>query len=231
MKRSSRKRLHPGAAINYPGDTVHDRVARALASASCIPRKEFFESWSFVNRIRRHIDADVVWDLCAGHGLVAFLLALLEPQLRVVRAIDKRKPLSFERMRVVLAPLDEARVAKVSFEEVSLGKLEPPRDRVFLTAVHACGRRTDEAIEIALAARSSIAVLPCCHDVSEVEVPEAIRQRWSKKEAVDIARIYKLHAAGWRTLSRKVDEDVTQAADAIIALAPLPGQPLPPSSS
>lgn len=220
MKRSSRKRLHPGSAKNFPADTVHDRVARALAAASCVPRKEFFESWSFVHRIRRHLDAPVVWDLCAGHGLVAFLLALLEPDLVSVRAIDKRKPLSFERVRAALAPLGEARIAKVVYDERALEALDAPREKVFLTAVHACGRRTDRAIELALAGHCSIAVLPCCHDASDVTIPAAVLQRWSKREAVDLARIFKLHQAGWRTSSKRVDDDVTTCADAIIAVAP-----------
>ena len=222
MIRSSRKRLHPGSAKNFPADNVHDRIARALCEAYCLPRKEFFESWSFVNRVRRRLDSTVVWDLCAGHGLVSFLLALLEPQLTSVRAIDLRKPLSFERIRAALAPLGEERIAKVVFEESALEDVEPPREPVFMTAVHACGRRSDRAIELALASRSSIALLPCCQDVSAIEIPDAVLQRWSKRESVDVARIFTLHRAGYRTVSAKVDDDVTQCADAIIGLAPRP---------
>jgi hypothetical protein len=220
VNRGSRKRLHPGSAKNFPADTVHDRIARALCEAYCLPRKEFFESWSFVNRIRRRIDATVVWDLCAGHGLVSFLLALLEPQLTSLKAIDMRKPLSFERIRAALAPLDEERVAKVVFEERALEDLEPPRERVFMTAVHACGRRSDRAIELAIASHSSIALLPCCQDVAAIEIPDAVLQRWSKRDSVDMARIFTLHRAGYRTVSSKVDDDVTHCADAIIGLAP-----------
>lgn len=219
MRRSSRKRLHPGAAVNFPADTVHDRIARALCEGSCLPRKELFESWSFVNRIRRRIDAPVVWDLCAGHGLVAFLLALLEPGLTHIRAIDRRKPLSFDRIRAALAPLDEARIAKVVFEERDLRSVDAPREKVFMTAVHACGRRTDDAIDLALAGHCSIALLPCCH-ATDKAIPEAVMTRFEKKDAVDLARIFRLHHAGWRTIAAKVDEDVTMCADAIIAIAP-----------
>lgn len=219
MRRSSRKRLHGGAAINFPADTVHDRVARALCAANALPRKELFESWSFVHRIRRRLDATVVWDLCAGHGLVGFLLALLEPQLTLVRAIDMRKPLSFERIRGALAPLDEARIAKVTFVESKLEDVAPPRERVFMTAVHACGRRTDRAIDLALASRSSIALLPCCH-ASDVPMPEALLQRWNKREAVDLSNIFRLHHAGYRVIGGKIDDDITTCADAIIGIAP-----------
>ena len=219
MNRSSRKRLHPGAAINFPADNLHDRVARALCEGSCLPRKELFESWSFVNRIRRRIDAPVVWDLCAGHGLVAFLLALLEPELTSIRAIDRRKPLSFDRIKAALAPLDEARIAKVVFDERELRDLDAPRQRVFMTAVHACGRRSDDAIDLALASHSSIALLPCCH-ATDKSIPEAVKTRFSKKDAVDLARIFRLHQAGWRTVAGKVDDDITSCADAIIAIAP-----------
>ena len=219
MKRNSRKWLHPGAAIHYPADTVHDRVARALCEGSCLPRKELFESWSFVNRIRRRIDAPVVWDLCAGHGLVAFLLALLEPGLTSVRAIDRRKPLSFDRIRAALAPLDEERIAKVVFDERDVRDLDAPRERVFMTAVHACGRRSDDAIDLALASHSSIVLLPCCH-ASDKPIPEAVMTRWPKKDAVDLARIFRLHQAGWRVVAGKIEDDITECAQAIIAIAP-----------
>lgn len=199
---------------------MRDRVARAVCEARCLARRELFESWSFVDKVRRHLDAPAVWDLGAGHGLVAMLLAILEPGLREVRAIDRRKPESFEKLRAALAAVWGERLAKVVYEVRRLDRLEPPGERVFVTAVHACGRRTDEAIDLALAARSSVALLPCCHDASIHALPGALLGRWSKRDAVDLTRIFRLDAAGYRTLSRRVDDGVTACADAIIGIAP-----------
>ncbi len=220
MNRASRSRLHPGLVPHFPSSNLFDRVARSLCLASCIPRRELFESWAFVQRVRRHLDATIVWDLCAGHGLVSLILALLEPDLERIRAVDRRRPASFEKARAALGAIDPARVAKVSFDEVPLEDLAPPESRVFVVAVHACGRRTDRAIDLALASSSSIALLPCCQDVSDIDTPGAVRGRWSKRDAVDLARIFRLDRAGYRTLSRRVAEDVTTCADAIIGLAP-----------
>ena len=224
MNRSSRSRLHPGCAPLFPSENLHDRVARAVCEARCLARKELFESWSFVARVRRFLDAPVVWDLGAGHGLVAMLLAILEPDLREVRCVDRRKPESFEKLRAALEGVAGGRLAKVVYDERRLDRLEPAHERIFVTAVHACGRRTDEAIDVALAARSSVALLPCCHDASIHVLPGALVGRWSKRDAVDLTRIFRLDAAGYRTLSRRVDDDVTACADAIIGLAP----PAPP---
>lgn len=220
MKRSSRNRLTPGQARHFPGDGLYERIARALCATGCVPRKEFFESWSFVHRVRRHVDAPEVWDLCAGHGLVSLFLALLEPDLERVVAVDRRQPASHAKVRAALEAIDASRVAKVRYEERKLEDLGALPERVFVVAVHACGHRTDRAIDLAIASRSSVAVLPCCHDVARVEVPNAVLARWSKRDAVDLARIFRLHAAGYRTYARRVEDDVTSCADAILGLAP-----------
>lgn len=231
MKRSSRSRLHPGLAFHFPSENVHDRIGRAVCEARCLARKEFFESWSFVHRVRRHLDAPVVWDLCSGHGLVAFLLALLEPGVEKVRCVDRRRPRNHDRLRAALSTIDAGRVAKVVFDEMEVEDLEPPSERVFVTAVHACGRRTDRAIDLALAARASIAALPCCHEsaylIERGELPEALLARISKRDAVDAARMFKLARAGYDVRSRKVDDDVTAQADLILGLAPATSRPAP----
>jgi Methyltransferase domain len=224
VKHSSRSRLHPGQAFRFPEETLHDRVARALCEARCLPRKEFYESWSFVGRVRRHLDAPVLWDLCAGHGLVGFLFALLEPDLVRVRCVDRKRPLSFERLRTVLAPISPERIEKVTYEERSLERLDAPTEPTYLVAVHACGRRTDLALDLALAARASVAVLPCCHDASysieRGDLPPALLARLEKHVAVDAARIMKLARAGYQVLSRKIDDESTACAEAILGKAP-----------
>ncbi|HVY60468.1 MAG TPA: methyltransferase [Planctomycetota bacterium] len=191
-----------------------------MCDARCLARRELFESWSFVAKVRPHLDAPAVWDLGAGHGLVAMLLAILEPDLREVRAVDRRKPPSFDKLRAALDPIAPDRLARVVYDERRLDALEPPPERVFVTAVHACGRRTDEAIDLALAARSSVALLPCCHDASVHAFPGALAGRWSKRDAVDLARIFRLDAAGYRTYSRRIEDGLTHCADAIIGVAP-----------
>ena len=204
-----------------------------MCGARCLARKEFFESWSFVQRVRGHLDAPVVWDLCSGHGLVAFLLAILEPDLERIRCVDKRRPLNHDRLRAAFEPLWPSRIAKVVYDEATVESLAPPTEKVFVTAVHACGRRTDRALDLALAAKVSIAVLPCCHDssflVDSGELPAALLARIPKRDAVDAARMFKLARAGYQVRSRKVDDDVTSYADLILGLArPVQGPPPPP---
>ena len=63
-------------------------------------------------------------------------------------------------------------------------------------------------------------MLPCCQDVSAVSIPPAVLQRWSKRDAVDLSRMFRLHNAGYKTIGRRVDDESTQCADAIIGIAP-----------
>ena len=62
--------------------------------------------------------------------------------------------------------------------------------------------------KLALAGHSSIALLPCCH-ATDKQVPEAVMTRWPKKDAVDLARIFRLHQAGWRVIAGKIEDDIT----------------------
>ena len=49
----SRSRLTPRDLPRFEGATLFDRVARAVCRASCLPRKELYESWEVARRVRR----------------------------------------------------------------------------------------------------------------------------------------------------------------------------------
>ena len=50
---SSRGRLTDKDLGRFPGDTLFDRLGRAVCHAGCLPRKELFEAWEVARRVRR----------------------------------------------------------------------------------------------------------------------------------------------------------------------------------
>ena len=88
---SSRRRLSPRSLPDFAGETLFDAVGRVVCEADCLPRKELFESWAVASRVRRRVRGRPILDLAAGHGLVAWLLLLLDPTAPGARCVDRRR--------------------------------------------------------------------------------------------------------------------------------------------
>jgi len=78
FSRSSRGRLTDRDLARFPGETLVDRVGRAVCHAGCLPRKELYEAWETARRVRRLFRGGRVVDLAAGHGLLAQLMLILD---------------------------------------------------------------------------------------------------------------------------------------------------------
>ena len=78
---SSRGRLTHHDLGRFPGDTLFDRLGRALCAAECLPRKELFEAWEMARRVRRLCRGGRIVDIGAGHGLLAHVLLILDLSL------------------------------------------------------------------------------------------------------------------------------------------------------
>lgn len=159
---SSRSRLTPHDAARFPEATLFHRIARVVCAAGCLPRKELFESWEVARRTRRRLRGGRVVDLACGHGLVAWLMLILDDTSPRALAVDPHLPPSAARLADALAaewPRLRGRVELLPrpLEEVPLA----PGDLV--VSAHACGPLTDLVLQRALAARAAVSVLPCCH--------------------------------------------------------------------
>src|SRR4051812_21905257 len=75
---SSKGRLTVHDLARFPGDSLFDRLARAVCDAGCLPRKELYEAWETARRIRRIFRGGRIVDLAAGHGLLAHVLMMLD---------------------------------------------------------------------------------------------------------------------------------------------------------
>ena len=121
MDRSSRNRLTEKLLPRFAGDTLFDRIARAVCRAGCLPRKELYEAWEVARRVRRRFRGGRVIDLACGHGLLAQILLLLDDSSPTALAVDRSLPVSAGRLAVALAETWPRLVGRIDLVE---GELE-----------------------------------------------------------------------------------------------------------
>lgn len=205
--RSSRKKLRPTAVRHYPGDGLFDRIARAVCEADAVPRKELYESWEVARRARRRLRGRRIVDLACGHGLLAHLAAIVNPEAEEAVALDRKLPPSAERIAASMAatwPFLAGRVRNVS---AKLESFELRSDDIVLSA-HACGRLTDRILERAVDAGAGVAVLPCCSDHSVLD--SGGLEGWMEADlAIDAVRALRLRDSGYETWTQTIPGDIT----------------------
>jgi SAM-dependent methyltransferase len=207
MDRASRNRLNERHLPLFSGNTLFDRIARVVCMAGCLPRKELYEAWETARRVRRRFRGGRVVDLACGHGLLASLLLLLDDSSPEALAVDRHVPPSAAALTSVLEEAWPRLCRRVRFEQGDIGQvLLAPDDLV--VSVHACGNLTDLVLEMAVAARARVAVLPCCHNLDDGD--------WGGLDgwldgplALDATRAAWLRAQGYRVYTQTIPADIT----------------------
>lgn len=207
LVRSSRATLGLNARDKIVGDTLFARIARTVCEASCLPRKELFESWEVARRVRRHMRGGPVVELAAGHGLLSAILILLDDTTPWARCVDPREPLSHRRVINVLEARWPRIEGRVRYERARLEEVEVPPEAL-LISVHACGVLTDGVLDKAIEARCRLAVLPCCHAMDHCD--SSGMEAWMDGPmAVDATRVARLRAAGFTVRCATIPADIT----------------------
>ena len=207
MDRSSRNRLNERHIPCFAGDTLFDRVARAVCRAGCLPRKELYEAWEVARRVRRRFRGGRVVDLACGHGLLAYALLLLDDGSPDALAVDRHIPDSARPLASFLEEAWPRLQGRVRFEQGSIEDVTLQRDDL-IVSVHACGGLTDLVLEKAMAAGARIAVLPCCHDLDNGDGGGL--QGWLDGSlAIDVTRAARLRAHGYRVHTQTIPADIT----------------------
>ncbi len=214
----SRRTLDLRSIGRFPSQGLADRLARELARERAVPLKELFESFEFFARVRKRVRARVVADLCAGHGLTGVLFALFEREVERVVLVDRRVPKSFERvLRAALAvgPWVEE---KVVYRQAPLSAApELVGEGTSIVAVHACGTRTDRALDLAVSVRGALAVMPCCYPDARCPAPAALVARLGTPLAFDVDRTYRLERAGYRVRWDDIPAEITPMGRILVA--------------
>jgi SAM-dependent methyltransferase len=207
MDRSSRNRLNERHLPLFAGDSLFDRIARVVCRAGCLPRKELYEAWEVARRVHRRFRGGRVVDLASGHGLLAQILLLLDPDIPEAIAVDRRIPENAALLAAELRSEWPRLAGRVSFLEKDLEQLPLLPDDI-VVSVHACGGLTDQVLERAMAARCKVAVLPCCHDLRSAD--DGGLAGWVDGPlAVDLTRAALLRSRGYKVYTQTIPGDIT----------------------
>jgi hypothetical protein len=212
---SSRARLGPYDLARFTEPTLFHEIARTLCVEACLPRKELFESWEVARRVRRRLRGRRVVDLACGHGLVAQIMLLLDPELESALAVDRRIPASAAKVMAAMAKRWPRLEGKTTIVEARLASVELlPED--LAVSCHACGVLTDRVLDHAIAAHVPVAVLPCCQ--SEAHCDAGSLDGWIDFSlAVDVTRVARLRANGYRVYTQTIPIEMTAKNRLLIA--------------
>ncbi len=215
----SRSRLTLRDAPRFEGETLFSKIGRAVCEAECLPRKELYEAWEVARRVRRRFRGGRVLDLAAGHGLLGYLLLLLDDTSPEALAVDPKTPPSAAALAEAMErawPRLRGRVLRCAERIDDVGV----RESDLLVSVHACGALTDRVLDLAITHRTRVAVLPCCHDVRASDT--AGLSGWLEGPlAVDVARAARLRAAGLVVHTQTIPAEITPQNRLLL------GEPLP----
>src|SRR6185295_9047988 len=164
----SRGRLTDRDLDRFPDDTLFHRLARAVCRAGCLPRKELYEAWQVARRARRLFRGGRIVDLCAGHGLLAHAMLLLDDSSSTALVVDTTLPPSAAKVHQVLIEVWPRLAGRIAFLASGVDDAEVSGTDIVVSS-HACGRLTDVVLDRAVRARARVAVLPCCHDLMKCD--------------------------------------------------------------
>jgi len=204
---SSKGRLTVRDVGRFPSARLFDRLGRVVCQAGCLPRKELYEAWEVARRVRRLFRGGRIVDMCAGHGLLAHIMLLLDDSSASAVAVDTAIPPSSTKLHRALVAAWPRLSERVSFvtaaiEDITLARLD------IVVSSHACGTLTDRVLDHAAAAGARVAVLPCCHDLATCDAG-ALSGWVDGPVAIDIVRAMRLTQQGYRIWTQAIPADIT----------------------
>ncbi len=134
-------------------------------------------------------------------------MLLLDDTSPSALAIDPRPTPGAAPVASALATAWPRLAGRVTIEARAIADVElGPGDVV--VATHACGHRTDEVIDRAVAARARLALLPCCHDEETCDAG-GLKGWMDLALAVDATRVARLRAEGYAVTTQTIPRAIT----------------------
>ena len=212
---NSKGRLTSRDVGRFPTERLFDRLGRAVCQAGCLPRKELYEAWEVARRVRRLFRGGRVVDLCAGHGLLAHVMLLLDDSSPRAVAVDTAIPASSAKLQHALIAAWPRLAGRTTFVAGELEDVELDGADLVVSS-HACGSLTDRVLDHAVAAGARVAVLPCCHDLRAAEAK--LLDGWMDGAlATDAQRAIALASRGYRVRTQTIPSTITPKNRLIIA--------------
>jgi hypothetical protein len=135
------------------------------------------------------------------------VMLLLDDTSPSALVVDKTLPASSARLHESLVSAWPRLSGRVSFVEGALDAVEILPGDIVMSA-HACGALTDVVLDRPVTARARVAVLPCCHDLG-VNDAGALTGWVDAPLAIDIRRVQRLEARGYRVWAQTIPAEVT----------------------
>jgi hypothetical protein len=205
--RGSRNRLTERSLPLFPQRTLFGSIARTVCEAACLPRKELYEAWEVARRVRRRFRGGRVVELASGHGLLAYVMLILDDSSAEAWAVDQRQPKSAERLAQVIEARWPRLAGRVHRLETDVESFELHSDDV-VVAAHACGPLTDTVLTLAIDAGARVAVLPCCHSLAKCDTG-GVAGWVDGPLAIDMTRAARLRAAGYKVHTQTIPDDIS----------------------
>lgn len=207
MKKSTKSRLTEKQLAVFPGNTLFDKIARAVCRAGTLPDKELFEAWEVARRVRRKYRGGRVVDLACGHGLLAHIMLLLDNSSPYALAVDLDFNENTRRLSQIIVDRWPRLANRIHYLTCRVEDIDLTPDDL-VVSVHACGRLTDRIIEAALRAGARLAVLPCCHDTKAGD--SGGLDGWMDGPlAIDATRAAQLRTEGYSVITRTIPKEIT----------------------
>jgi len=207
MIKSSKSRLTSKQLSIFPGDTLFEKIARAVCRVGKLPAKELYEAWEVARRVRRKYRGGRVVDFAGGHGLLAHIMLLLDDSSAESVVVDLKIPQSAYRLSESIIETWPRLKRRIHFVETPIQEFEIFPDDLVMS-IHACGLLTDTVLSKAVRAGARVAVLPCCHDLTLSETGGL--DGWIDGPlAVDVIRAARLRAEGYTVITRRIPDEIT----------------------
>ena len=150
------------------------------------------------------------------------MLLLLDKTAGPAVCVDRRKPLSTERLDAVLCEAWPRLKGQVTYQEADAKDVTVEPGALVVSA-HGCGRLTDTVLNMAIAARSPVAVLPCCQSLRLCDTGGL--EAWMEgRLAIDAIRAIRLRTAGYTIRAQTIPAEITPQNRLLIGL---PNSPAP----
>lgn len=200
----------------FTGESLFDRLARALCEAGCLPRKELYEAWEVARRARRLFRGGRVVDFAAGHGLLAHVMLLLDDSSACAVAVDQARPPSSGKVQDAIVRAWPRLEGRVQFVTGRVAEFEVTSGDVVVSS-HACGTLTDVILDRASSAGARVAVLPCCHDLDTADARKFAG--WMDGTlGIDVARAQRLESRNYRVWTQTIPEEITPKARLLLGI-------------
>jgi len=204
---SSRNRLTRHDLGRFAGDTLFERLGRAVCAAGCIPRKELYEAWEVARRVRRVLRGGRVVDVGGGHGLLAHVMLLLDDSSPEGVVVERTTPPSASALHTSLVEAWPRLHRRITFASTGIAGF-PFQSADVVVSCHACGALTDEILDRAATVRAPVAVLPCCHGFDTCDAGSL--GGWIDRSlAIDVLRAVRLEQRGYRVWTQSIPASIT----------------------